>query len=129
MSAVVREVTEARIDELWHWLVGALFLLVAVDTLLTLVLAATVGPHHEANPVVRWLLVQGPAALVVANLLAAVVVAVLFHAILDRLAATPAPLDRYFALLVEAWVGVLLAVGLAVFANNLAVLVLGSSLL
>ena len=61
----------------------------------------------------------------------AVVVAVtgFFRLLIGRLRRTVPPADRYFAVLIEAWLGALVAVGLGVFANNLSVIVLGASLL
>jgi hypothetical protein len=38
------------------------------------------------------------------------------------------PVDRYYAVAIEAWLGVVLAAGFAVFANNLAVVLLEKSL-
>lgn len=42
---------------------------------------------------------------------------------------TPARVRPYYGLLIEAWLGLLVAAGLALFANNLSVIVLGESLL
>lgn len=123
MAALVREVTEARVARLRHRLAAALVLLLAVDTATTLVLARTLGVRHEVNPVVRWLLTEGPAFVVLANALAGIAVVLLFDAVLVRLAWTPAPRDRYLAAAIELWVGALLVVGVAVVANNLVVLV------
>jgi hypothetical protein len=44
------------------------------------------------------------------------------------LEATDPPYDRYVAVTVQAWLGLLIASGLFVFANNLTVIVYGRSL-
>lgn len=129
---VVRPMAETargpRTGEYWDWLAVALFLLLTVDMLTTLAAAQVVGPGAEANPVVEWALGEGVWTLLAVNLLTLVVVAGLFAGVADRLATTPAPLDRYVGVVVEGWLGTLVAVGLGVFANNLSVIVLGVSL-
>ena len=77
----------------------------------------------------RWLLGRDVALVIAAHLAAVVLVTGCFRLLVGRLRRMPPPADRRFALLIEAWLGVLVAVGLAVFANNLAVIVLGESLL
>lgn len=118
-----------RVREYWDWLAVALFLLLTVDMLTTLAAAQVVGVGAESNPFVAWALDQGMAVLVAVNLLALVATVLLFAAVTGRVETTPSPFDRYVGLLVEVWLGVLVAVGLAIFANNLAVIVLGESLL
>lgn len=118
-----------RTGEYWDWLAVALFLLLSVDTLTTLAAARLVGTGAEVNPIVQWALGRGVWALVALNLLALVVAVGLFARVTDRLESIPPPRDRYVGLLVEVWLGALVAAGLAVFANNLSVIVLGGSLL
>jgi hypothetical protein len=122
-------VAESRIEEYWDWIAVALFLLLAVDLLTTLAAARVVGAGAESNPLMRWLLRRDVAVVVAAHLLAVVLVTGCFRLLVGRLRRTPPPTDRHFALLIEAWLGLLVAVGLAVFANNLSVIVLGESLL
>ncbi|WP_338737540.1 DUF5658 family protein [Haloplanus salilacus] len=124
-----RAVDEARIEEYWDWIAVALFLLLVVDLLTTLAAVRVVGLGSEGNPLMRWLLGRDVNVVVVVHLAAAVLVTGCFRLLTGRLRHTSPPADRYFALLIEAWLGVLVAVGLAVFANNLAVIVLGRSLL
>ncbi|QGX96251.1 hypothetical protein EI982_16435 [Haloplanus rallus] len=124
-----RRVTESRIEEYWDWIAVALFLLLAVDLLTTLAAARVVGRGAEGNPLMRWLLGRPTLVVVGAHLVVVVLVTGFFRLLVGRLRRTPSPADRYFALLIEVWLGVLVAVGLAVFANNLAVIVLGRSLL
>ncbi len=120
---------EARVQEYWDWLAVGLFVLITVDMITTVYAARAVGLAGEANPVVRWSLLQGPIAFAGINLIAVIVVVTLFDRILDLLLVTPEPYERYAAAAVEAWLGGLLAAGLLVFANNLAVIVHGQSLI
>lgn len=120
---------EPRIREYWSWIAVALFLLVTVDLLTSLYAAAAVGVGAESNPLMRWLLGQSVPVVVGVNVLAVVLVAVAFAGVMRMLRLTPAPYDRYFAFGIELWLGLLLAAGLFVFANNLSVVVLGDSLL
>jgi len=117
-----------RLDEYWSWLAVALFMLVSVDLLTTLLAAADVGVGAEANPVMAWLLRQSLPVLLAANLAAVVLAAVCFHALVAVMRNAPAGEARAVAVLVELWLGAILATGFAVFANNLAVIVHGSSL-
>lgn len=122
-------VDESRIGEYWDWVAVALFLLVSVDLLTTLAAAEVAGRAAERNPLMRWLLGRSLGVVVAVHLAVVVLVTLTFRAVVGRLRRTPAPQSRYFALLVELWLGLLVAAGLAVFANNLSVVVLGRSLL
>lgn len=124
--------TQSRVDrrtEYWDWLAVALFLLLAVDTLTTYAAARVVGVESEANPIMQWALGEGLWVVLAINLAALVLCVLLFALLTGRIEVAPAPFDRYIALLVEVWLGLLLAVGLALFANNLSVIVFGQSLL
>ncbi len=120
---------DERIEEYWGWIGGALFLLVTVDLLTTLYAAGVVGVSAETNPVTRWLVGQGALVLVAVNLAAAGLVVVLFYGLMELVRTTPDRLRRPFMRLIELWLGVLVAAGLLVFANNLSVIVAGRSLL
>jgi len=124
-----RQISESQIEEYWDWIAVALFLLLAVDLLTTLAAARVVGHGAEANPLMRWLLGRPTLVVIGAHLVVVVLVTGCFRLLVGRLRRTPSPVDYYFALLIEGWLGTLVAVGLAVFANNLAVIVLGRSLL
>jgi hypothetical protein len=126
---VTSRVTDARIEEYWDWIAVALFLLLAVDLLTTLAAARLVGAGAESNPLMRWLLGRSILVVVGAHLAVVVLVTGCFRLLVGRLRRTPSPANYYFALTIEAWLGFLVAVGLLVFANNLAVIVLGASLL
>ena len=119
---------DSPFEEYWDWIAVALFLLTTVDMLTTIYAASLYGASAEANPVMRWVLHQGLGVLVVVNIAAVVVVVALFYAVQRQVRSMRSPHDRYFALVVEVWVGLLVAIGLAIFANNLAAIVLGASL-
>lgn len=118
-----------RVEEYWEWAAVALFLLVSVDLLTTMYAAAVVGPEAEANPLMRWALGQPLPVLVGVNLGAVVLAAVVFRGLMETYRLTPARVRPYYGLLIEVWLGLLVAAGLALFANNLSVIVLGESLL
>lgn len=118
-----------RDDEYWDWFAVALFLLVTVDLLTTLGAVAAVGIGAEANPLVAWLIGRGTVALMLANLLAVAVAGLTFSRVLTVVGMAPTPYDRYLEVGIEVWLGLLVAVGLALFANNLSVIVQGQSLL
>ena len=123
------QIAESRIEEYWDWVAVALFLLLAVDLLTTLAAARLVGTGAESNPLMRWLLGRGVLVVIGAHLAVVVLVTGCFGLLVERLRRTPSPANKYFAFAIEAWLGVLVAVGLGVFANNLSVIVLGGSLL
>lgn len=121
-------VATSRVHEYWSWIAVVLFLLITVDMLTTIFAAAVRGPAAEANPLVRWTLRRGIVVLVAVNLATVVLAVGFFYVLLEMLRRTPPAYERAFALLIEVWLGLLLFAGLAVFANNLSVIVLGNSL-
>jgi hypothetical protein len=118
-----------RIVEYWSWVAWALFLLVTVDMLTTLFAASVLGTAAEANPLMRWALERGLGTLLALNLAAVVFVVAFFYGLVQMLERTPERYQSEFSLVVEVWLGLLLFVGLAVFANNLSAIFLGQSLL
>lgn len=117
-----------RVQEYWEWVAVALFLLVTVDLLTSMFAAAAVGLEHESNPVMQWLLSQHVAVIIAVNVAATAFVVLFFYALMELLEYTPSRYRRSFSLVVEIWLGLLVAAGLFVFANNLSVIVLGTSL-
>lgn len=124
-----RPSVDASIPEYWSWLAVALFLLTTVDMITTVYAAYVVGVIHESNPVIRWSLSRGPLVFMGINLTAVIVVTVLFDQLMQLLNRVSAPFDRYLAAGIEAWLGGLVAGGLVIFANNLAVIFFQQSLL
>lgn len=120
---------EDRLDEYWEWFAMALFVLITVDMITTVYAAWYVGPASEANPLMRWALGQGLVTVTLVNVLATVIAVGGFYVLMQLLRATEPPYDRYAALGVEVWLGLLIAGGLFVFANNLSVIFHGRMLL
>lgn len=120
--------TNARLEEYWDWFAGALFVLITVDMITTMYAAFHVGPAAEANPLMRWALGQGMLTLTAVNLAATVIAVGGFYALIRLLQTADPPYDRYVGVGIEAWLGLLIAGGLFVFANNLAVIFHGQSL-
>lgn len=118
-----------RIDEWWDWFAVALFVLITVDILTTVGATVRYGYGAESNPLVRWLLVEGPVVLVGVNLAVVVVTVLCFRGVILMARRVPDPYHHAFTLGVELWLGVVISVGLFLFANNLSVIVLGGSLL
>ncbi|WP_280536318.1 hypothetical protein [Halopenitus sp. POP-27] len=115
--------------EFWGWTGAALFLLITVDLLTSMYAVAVVGVEHESNPVMAWLLTRPVSVLAGVHLAAAGLLIVLFYGLAQLVRETPAPYRGPFKRLIEGFLGLLLAAGLFVFANNLAVIVYGRSLL
>jgi len=115
--------------EYWNWTGVALYLLLPVDLLTTLYAAALYGTRAEANPYVRSALENGPGRLVALNLAVLFVSVTLVAAYLRLLRRTSGVEAWVMARSFEVWLGTLIAVGLFVVTNNLAVIVLGGSLL
>lgn len=115
-------------DEYWDWVAVGLFLMVTVDLLTSLYAAETVGVAHESNPVMRYLLSQSVAVVVLAHLAAVVLVSYFFYALFEVLKRRSG-YGRWSSIVLELYIGLFVVAGLFVFANNLAVVVLGGSLL
>ncbi|MFB6094850.1 MAG: hypothetical protein ABEJ71_00160, partial [Halodesulfurarchaeum sp.] len=118
-----------RLEEYWSWVAVALFLLLTVDLLTTMFAAHVVGPAAEANPLVRWAMVRGGIAMLLAlNLAALALLVILFYGLIRLTREAPAPYDDVVALVFEVWIGLLVALGLLIFANNLLVIVHGEDI-
>lgn len=117
-----------RRREYWGWAAVALYVLLTVDLLTTMAAAEAAGVAAEANPYMRWALAQGLPTLVALNLVALVVLAVLFSAVISLTTRAGDPYSDVVALAYEVWVGLLIAVGLFVAANNLLVATVGVDL-
>jgi hypothetical protein len=120
---------EERIEEYWLWFGLVLFLLLVGDLLTTVGAAAKYGVGPEANPLMAWLLTRGPTATLVVSLFVMGVSLAAFAGVVRAVRNATPPYDRYLEVVVATWLGTLVLVGLVVLANNLAVIVLGRSLL
>lgn len=114
--------------EYWSWAAVALYLLLTVDLLTSLYAASAIGVQAEANPLMAWLLQQSLWLIVAVHLCATVLAGLGFHGLQLALRRTPPGPRRYFSIAVQLWLGALVAVGLAVFANNLSIVVHGRGL-
>lgn len=103
----------------WGWFAVALFLLIPLDLLTTLIVVAEHGTAVEANPIVRWLLRQGLLAVTVVNLVVVALAVTLFHVAVERFRRAAPPNPRPFVLFVNLWIGGLIAVGAGIVANNI----------
>lgn len=116
---------ETHIERRRRWWVGftvALFLLVPVDMVTTLLSVAEHGVAVEANPVVRYLLRQGLLELTVVNLLVVCVAIPAFHVAVETIENVTGDGGAALERGVEAWLGVLLVGGVLLVANNVATL-------
>jgi hypothetical protein len=129
MNPPDQETVENRIEEYWGWIAVALFLLVTLDLLTSLYAAQVVGLEHESNPLMAWLLGQSLVAVITVHVAAVVLAAVFFYAIVELIRRTTPTLQWMMMRSLEVYLGLLIAVGLFVVANNLSVIVLRRSLL
>lgn len=106
----------------WALFAVALFLLVPLDLLTTLIAVGKYGTVVEANPLMRWLLEQGLLAVTVVNLVVVLLVVGLFHVAIDRIRQAPQSSHRRLTHVVNLWVGVLLAAGTVLIVNNVLVI-------
>lgn len=120
--------TQDRRREYWSWVGGALYILLTLDLVTTLYAAELHGPGAEANPVVRWALQQGTVVLLVLNLGALVLLALLFYGMIELTVRASERHRPVVALAFEVWIALVIAGGLVVFANNLVIIVYGENL-
>lgn len=120
---------ENRMQEYWDWVAVALFLLLTVDLLTSLFAAEVVGLEHEQNPLMVWLLSQPMPVLIGVHIAAAVLASAGFWLLFRLVEHSEGLPGRVLQFLTEVYLGLLVAAGLVVFANNLSVIILGSNLL
>lgn len=120
---------EPRVDGYWGWVAVALFLLLAVDFFTSAYAASAVGLEHEINPLVSWLLAQPIAVVIGAYAVVGALVVALFAVLFELVRGLPAGYRGSVALWIEAFLGLLVAVGLFALANNLLVIGFGRSLI
>lgn len=118
----------AKIDEYWDWAVVALFLLISINLLTSMYATAVVGIEYESNPLMSWLFSQSLGFVITAHVGVGIVAALLFHLLFELVRLTPRTYRGVVMLSVEIYLGLLVAVGLFVFANNLTVIVFGQGL-
>jgi hypothetical protein len=116
------------VEEYWDWVAVGLFLMVTVDLLTSLYAAEVVGIEHESNPVMRYILSRSVGVVALAHIAAVVLVSYFFYALFEVLKYRSGD-GRWSRIALELYIGLFVASGLFVFANNLTVVVLGDSLL
>lgn len=125
---LVSESFPKRYETYWTWLTVGLFLHVPVDLLTTIGAVARFGIGVEANPLVAALF-AGPLWLLVGVHIAVVFGVVYgFDAVLTSVDRTSPRLRPAFKRLIEAWLAVVVVAGLALFVNNMRVVLHGVSL-
>lgn len=113
----------SNVNQWWFWFAVALFLLLPLDLLTTLLAVSKHGLVVEMNPIMQWLLSRGIVAVTVAHLVVTAVVVWLFHAALGwRERAEPSH-RRLFTDVMRVWIATLILAGLVVVSNNVLALV------
>lgn len=124
-----RDWVERRHQRYWRWFARALFLLLTLDILTTLVAKAIYGTGAEINPLMAWLIELGPVVLIVVHLLALFGVTVAFSQVIKVIESVSSPADIVLEVLLEIWLGLLLTAGFVIVVNNLFVIVFGRSVI
>lgn len=120
---------ETRIQEYWDWVAVALFLLITVDLLTSVFAAEVVGLEHEQNPLMVWPLSEPVPVMVGVHIGVGVLASLGFWLLFRLVEHSEGKPGRVLQFLVEVYLGLLVASGLLVFANNLSVIVRGASLI
>lgn len=116
-------------EQYWDWFAIALFLLLSVDLLMTMGAAVIYGVEAEANPVMRWILDQGFVVIVTTHVVALLIAVGAFGVLVGYGKRLRGSSQSQLQWSTELWLGLLIAAGLVMYANNLALIVLGKSLL
>jgi hypothetical protein len=120
---------ENRRSEYWSWAGAAMYVLLSAVPLTTMAAATNAGTYADLAPVFRWALDRGLVTFLGLQLGAAVVLLALFYGLIEAVERVEEPYDRTVALAFEVWVGLLIAAGLLLFANNLVYFFAGAGLL
>lgn len=107
----------------------AVFLLIPVDMVTTVLAAHQYGVHAEANPLVRWSLQQGLLVFSVVNLIAGVLAIGAFGLLLRTMKNSTGIEFWITARMYELWVSSLIIIGIVVAVNNLLVVFTGTGLI
>jgi hypothetical protein len=130
MNASVTPVDRNRREvEYWSWAGGALFVLLSIVPMTAMAAASQSGLYAGLAPAMEWALGQGVVVFALLQVLTAVVALLLFHGLITTIERANPPYDQLFALTFEIWVGLLISVGLFLFANNVTFLMYGATLL
>lgn len=119
---------ESRIPLYWRLAAVAVFLLVPIDMVTTMFAAYVYGSGAEANWIVAHAIEEGPVVFAGINLIGGFLVSLIFYGLIELIESSPHEHQRALGLAFEAWVTILIGIGLFVAANNISVIVLGQSL-
>jgi hypothetical protein len=111
--------TDEEVEQWWLQFGVALFFLIPLDLLTTLLAVTKYGTAVEANPIMRWLLSRGLLLVGVVNVVVVCLVIGLFHLALVGMRRAPASRRSSLTHVVNVWLGVLLVTGVALVTNNL----------
>lgn len=114
---------ERHVQRWWLWFGVAIFLLIPMDLLTTLLAVRQYGIAVEANPIMRWLLGKGLFVVTVVNLVVAGLVIFLFHVAIARIRQVPPSHRSTLIYVVNGWIGLLVVAGVVLVTNNLLVIV------
>lgn len=116
-------------SEYWSWFAWTIFLVVPVDLLLTTFVVETRGIEGEINPIMHILFGKGVVYIILSHILVIIIASLGFVLLLEtldtspRILSTHSPTIRpYASIVLDIWLALILSVGLAIFANNLLVL-------
>lgn len=116
-------------ESYWLWFAVALFLLLPVDMLTTAGAIARHGVAGEVNPIMQAAFQHGPVAVLGLNLAAVVLSTSGFRLVLVMFRRAPNWMHPYLNRWLQAWLGLLVLLGLFVAINNILALVAGETLL
>lgn len=120
---------EERARQYWVYFAVGLFLVVVLDLFTTIVATAQYGVAVESNPLMRWLLLQGPAVVAAAHIVVVLVVVSLFSRVIQAARGASTSTARRLETAIRLLLGAMITVGVVVVTNNVVVIVLGHSLL
>lgn len=115
--------TDEEVEQWWLQFGVALFFLIPLDLLTTLLVVTKYGTVVEANPIMRWLLARGLLVVGVVNVAIVCLVIGLFHLALVGIRRAPASRRSSLTHVVNVWLGILLVAGITLVTNNLLVFV------
>lgn len=108
-----------RVSLWWRWFAVALFLLLPLDLLTTLVAIDRYGTAVEANPLMRWVLRQGLVVTTLVHLVVLVIAVWLFYVTINAVRRVPLSDRPTFVRLIDGWIGLLILFGGLLVVNNL----------
>lgn len=116
--------------EYWSWFAWVTYLLISVDLLMTSLATDLYGIEGELNPIVTEIFNAGLGFIIVSHLVAVIFCSLCFLVVLecfDESSSIISDSSEYIrespAFVLDVWIGVVFGIGIAIFANNLLVIV------